>query len=110
MNIDPTDRAPMAPATNAPALQRPTPLTDAQKSQVACILATVGPARLCPDTAQRIHAAFRAAGIHGGFGMREAIEAAGFDSFDLRACAAAAAQAGQATASDGAGSAVDILL
>lgn len=72
------------------ALQRPAPLTEAQKSQVAAILAEFDPSTLCCDSAQRIHAAFRAAGIHGGFGMRETIEASGFDAFALRACATSA--------------------
>jgi hypothetical protein len=91
VDIEPTDRAPRAPATYIRALQRPLPLTDAQKLRVASNLA-VSPARLCPATAQRIHEALRNAGIHGSFGKRETIEAAGFDSFDLLACAPAAPQ------------------
>ena len=83
MDIEPTDRAPRAPATYIRALQRRLPLTDAQKLRVASNLA-VSPARLCPATAQRTHEALRNAGIHSSFGKRETIEAAGFDSFEVK--------------------------
>lgn len=72
------------------ALQRPLPLTEAQKSQVTAILAEFDSSRLSCDSAQRIHSAFKEAGIHGGFGMTETIEASGFDAFALRACATSA--------------------
>ena len=110
MNIDPVDFAETQPATIATALQRPPPLSDAQKWRVAAILPKFDPARLTTENAQHIHVALREAGIHGGFGFSEAIEAAGFDSFALRVRAVAAPQAECLGQSDRVDPTVDISL
>ena len=110
MNIDPVDFAETQPAGITPALQRPPPLSDAQKWRIAAILAKFDPARLTSENAQHIHVALREAGIHGGFGFSAAIEAAGFDSFTLRVRAVAAPQAECLGQSDRGDPSVDISL
>lgn len=59
-------------------------LTQAQVAKIAEILAQFDPNNLTAETARAIHEAFREAGIRPGRGMKEAIEAAGFDAEMLR--------------------------
>ena len=73
------------------------PLTDAQKSQVKTILAKYDVNTLTADQAKAIHEAFRAAGIHGGAALNDAVKSAGFDPDKLRDLAP---PPGQASGSD----------
>ncbi len=59
-------------------------LTDTQVAKIKEILSAYDPGSLTAETARAIHEAFRAAGIRPGRGMKEAIEAAGFDAERLR--------------------------
>ena len=60
------------------------PMTDAQKNQVKTILAMYDANSLTPVQAKAIHEAFRAADIHGGAALNEAVKAAGFAPDKLR--------------------------
>ena len=60
-------------------------LSEDQKSQVQTILAQYDPDNVSSEDAKSIFQAFREAGIKPGAGMKETIEAAGFDAEDLRA-------------------------
>lgn len=64
--------------------ERPAALTDAQKATIQSILENYDAASLTAPDAQAIHRAFRDAGIRPCPGMRDAIEAAGFDPEKLR--------------------------
>ncbi|MGZ9221079.1 MAG: hypothetical protein ACXW4Q_03145, partial [Anaerolineales bacterium] len=61
-----------------------TTLTDQQKSQIQTILSEYDPQSLTSEKAQEIFSKFREAGIAPAKGMKEAIEAAGFDAEQLR--------------------------
>ncbi len=63
---------------------RPQALTDDQKSQVQSILSQYDASNITEADAKGIFQAFKDAGIQPGPGMRETIEAAGFDAEDLR--------------------------
>jgi hypothetical protein len=67
---------------------KPEPLTDDQKSQVQSILSEYDSDNLTADDAKAIFKAFRKAGINGA-GLKEAIEATGFDAEKLRSLAGA---------------------
>jgi len=73
------------------------PLTEAQKSQVKTILAKYNASTLTADQAKAIHEAFRAAGMHGGAALNDAVQAAGFAPDKLRDLAP---PPGQASGSD----------
>jgi hypothetical protein len=60
------------------------PLTADQKSQIQSILSQYDPDNVTEDDAKAIFQAFRDAGIKPSPGMKEAIEAAGFDADDMR--------------------------
>ncbi|NMB88678.1 MAG: hypothetical protein GYA17_09975 [Chloroflexi bacterium] len=59
-------------------------LTDEQKSSIESILSEYDPENITAEDAQSIFESFREAGIRPGPGMKEAIEAAGFDAEELR--------------------------
>ncbi len=59
-------------------------LTDDQKNTIASILSEYDPENVSDEDAQAIFQAFKDAGITPARGMKEAIEAAGFDAEDLR--------------------------
>ncbi len=59
-------------------------LTDDQKTKIEEILSEYDPNNITEDTAQEIFDKFREAGITPAKGMKEAIEAAGFDADELR--------------------------
>jgi hypothetical protein len=59
-------------------------LTADQAAKVKEILSAYDPDNLTAETAKAINEAFRQAGIRPGPGMKEAIEAAGFDADKLR--------------------------
>lgn len=59
-------------------------LTDEQKQKIADILSQYDPENVSEDDAKAIFQAFKDAGITPAKGMKEAIEAAGFDAEDLR--------------------------
>lgn len=61
------------------------PLSADQKSQIQSILSQYDPDQVDEEDAKSIFQAFREAGIKPSAGMKEAIEAAGFDAEDLRA-------------------------
>jgi hypothetical protein len=60
-------------------------LTDEQKQKIADILSKYDAKNLTADDAKAIFKAFKEAGITPAKGMKEAIEAAGFDAEKLRA-------------------------
>ena len=60
-------------------------LTDEQKQTIQDILSQYDPDNVTTEDAQAIFKAFNDAGITPARGMKEAIEAAGFDAEDLRA-------------------------
>jgi hypothetical protein len=60
-------------------------LTDEQKQKIADILSQYDPENVSEEDAKAIFQAFKDAGITPAKGMKEAIEAAGFDAEDLRA-------------------------
>ncbi|HEY9075849.1 MAG TPA: hypothetical protein VIO61_04860 [Anaerolineaceae bacterium] len=60
-------------------------LTDEDKQKIQDILAQYDPENVSAEDAKAIFKAFRDAGIRPGAGMKEAIEAAGFDAEALRA-------------------------
>jgi hypothetical protein len=62
-----------------------TSLTDDQKQTIADILSEYDPENITEEDAQEIFQKFKDAGITPARGMKEAIEAAGFDAEDLRA-------------------------
>jgi hypothetical protein len=62
-----------------------TSLTDDQKQTIADILSEYDPENITEEDAQEIFEKFKDAGITPARGMKEAIEAAGFDAEDLRA-------------------------
>ncbi len=53
--------------------------TDAQKATVASILSQYDQSSMTAEDAKAINDAFRAAGLRGGPGLKNAIEAAGYD-------------------------------
>ena len=59
-------------------------LTDEQKQTIADILSQYDPENITEEDAKAIFQAFKDAGITPAKGMKEAIEAAGFDAEDLR--------------------------
>ncbi len=59
-------------------------LTDEQKATITEILSQYDPANLSDEDAKAIFQAFHDAGITPARGMKEVIEAAGFDAEDLR--------------------------
>lgn len=59
-------------------------LTDEQKQKISDILSQYDPENVSEDDAKAIFQAFKDAGITPAKGMKEAIEAAGFDAEDLR--------------------------
>jgi hypothetical protein len=59
-------------------------LTDEQKQKIADILSQYDPENVSDEDAKAIFQAFKDAGITPAKGMKEAIEAAGFDAEDLR--------------------------
>lgn len=59
-------------------------LTDEQKQKIADILSEYDPENITEEDAKAIFQAFKDAGITPAKGMKEAIEAAGFDAEDLR--------------------------
>jgi len=59
-------------------------LTDEQKQKISDILSQYDPENVTEDDAKAIFQAFKDAGITPAKGMKEAIEAAGFDADDLR--------------------------
>jgi hypothetical protein len=59
-------------------------LTDEQKSTITSILSKYDSNNLTTEDAQSIFQQFQDAGIHPGKGMKETIEAAGFDAEQLR--------------------------
>lgn len=61
-----------------------TPLTDEQKTKIQDILSNYDPNSITETTAKEIFQKFSDAGIQPGRGMKEAIEAAGFDAENLR--------------------------
>ncbi len=61
-----------------------TELTSDQKSTISEILSNYDPENVSDEDAQAIFQAFKDAGITPAKGMKEAIEAAGFDAEDLR--------------------------
>jgi hypothetical protein len=63
---------------------RMTALTDDQKKTIADILSKYDSKNVSTDDAKSIFEAFREAGIKPAKGMKEAIEAAGFNADDLR--------------------------
>ncbi len=60
-------------------------LTEDQKGQIQSILSQYDPEKVSTEDAKSIFQAFREAGIKPSAGMKETIEAAGFDAEDLRA-------------------------
>lgn len=60
-------------------------LTDDQKTKITEILSQYDPENISEEDAKAIFQAFKEAGITPAKGMKEAIEAAGFDAEDLRA-------------------------
>jgi len=60
------------------------PLTEDQKTQIQTILSQYDPKNVSTADAKSIFQAFRDAGIKPTRGMKEVIEAAGFDAKDLR--------------------------
>jgi hypothetical protein len=60
------------------------PLTEDQKTQMQKILAQYDSANVSTEDAKAIFQAFKDAGIKPARGMKEVIEAAGFDAEDLR--------------------------
>ena len=66
------------------AMSKMTELTDDQKSTIADILSKYDSDNVSDEDAQAIFQAFKDAGITPAKGMKEAIEAAGFDAEDLR--------------------------
>lgn len=65
-------------------MSRMTELTDTQKSTIADILSQYDAANVSDEDAKAIFQEFKDAGITPAKGMKEAIEAAGFDAEDLR--------------------------
>lgn len=67
-------------------MQRPPQalLTDEQKTKITDILSQYDASNVTEDDAKAIFKAFKEAGIRPGPGMRETIEAAGFDAEELR--------------------------
>jgi hypothetical protein len=65
----------------------PSELTDEQKQTIQNILSKYDPENIDAETAQEIFDKFREAGITPARGMKEAIEAAGFDAEELRSLA-----------------------
>jgi hypothetical protein len=67
-------------------MQRPpqASLTDEQKTKINDILSQYDASNVTEDDAKAIFQAFKDAGIRPGPGMRETIEAAGFDAEELR--------------------------
>ena len=61
-----------------------TELTDDQKSTISDILSNYDPDTVTEEDAKEIFQAFKDAGINPAKGMKEAIEAAGFDAEQLR--------------------------
>lgn len=76
---------PMAAAQNTDARLDTTSLTTDQQKQIRDILSQYDPSNVSEDDAKNIFDAFRKAGINPAKGMKEAIEAAGFDAENLRA-------------------------
>lgn len=66
---------------------QPESLTTEQQEKIASILSEYDPENLTEEDAQSIFEAFEEAGIKPGPGMKEAIEAAGFDAEELRSLA-----------------------
>jgi hypothetical protein len=60
------------------------PLTEDQQSKIQTILSQYDPENVSTEDAKAIFKAFSDAGIKPARGMKEAIEAAGFDADDLR--------------------------
>lgn len=58
-------------------------LTDAQIKQVALILSKYKPDSLTAEVARAMNEEFRDAGLRRGAGLKEAIEAAGFDTWKI---------------------------
>ncbi|MCX6082854.1 MAG: hypothetical protein NTW32_25275 [Chloroflexi bacterium] len=74
----------MGPMLGPGRQHRSAPLTDAQKTQIQQILSEYDPANVSTTDAKAIFQSFRDAGIKPTRGMKEVIEAAGFDADDLR--------------------------
>ncbi len=66
------------------AREREQALTAQQKAMVKSILSKYSKSSLTKEDALSINESFRAAGIRGGFGLRQAITEAGFDPEDIR--------------------------
>lgn len=75
---------PMLGMQGMQAFRQPKELTDEQKTQIQSILSQYDPSNVSGDDAKAIFKAFREAGIQPGPGIKEAIDAAGFDAEDLR--------------------------
>lgn len=65
-------------------MQKASELTDDQKKMIEEILSQYDPENVSEDDAKAIFQAFKDAGIPPAKGMKEAIEAAGFDAEELR--------------------------
>lgn len=74
----------MGSAFSAGMMPKMKELSSEQTSQIAEILSQYDPDNVSDEDAKAIFAAFKDAGITPAKGMREAIEAAGFDAEDLR--------------------------
>lgn len=64
--------------------RRPQSITDEQKKQIQNILSQYDSSNVTAEDAKSIFEAFKSAGIQPGPGMRETIEAAGFDAEAMR--------------------------
>jgi hypothetical protein len=69
---------------NKMGLAQHTPLTDDQKNKIQEILSQYDPENITSEDARSIFEQFREAGIRPARGMKDAIEAAGFDAEKLR--------------------------
>jgi hypothetical protein len=74
-------------ASGLSSLFESTSLTDEQKTKIEEILSNYDADTITADDAKAIFEAFKEAGITPGKGMKEAIDAAGFDSEELRSLA-----------------------
>ncbi len=75
----------MGSVLNAGMMPKMKELTEDQTSKIAEILSQYDPENVSDEDAKAIFATFKEAGINPAKGMKEAIEAAGFDADDLRA-------------------------
>ncbi len=85
MTVNSINGPPMA----GPALALPPPraFSADQKSQVASILSNYDASSLSAEDAREINTAFKEAGFRPGYGLRQAIEGAGFDGETIRSLA-----------------------